>query len=186
MVIGASAPGRAVAARRADPPEAACAEFEAVFEHEHRRLAALFAEAAARTDDPWDAVLAGCLAFLEGVLDRHSQRIVVLEAPQVLGAQRMRAIEERHALLLLRRGVARASGAEAGASPESDALAALLYGALRAAAASTVPTPDREAAMRALRGAFAQIVDGLAGVGLRPRGASPLPGRTTRPARRAP
>ena len=61
-------------------------------------------------DDPLDALLAGCRVFLDRCLDPIALKIVILDAPAVLGWKELRAIDTRHGLgimiALLDRGMA--------------------------------------------------------------------------------
>ena len=49
-------------------------------------------------DDPVDQLQAGCQVFLEGCLDPIARRIVLLDAPAVLGWKESRAIDIKHGL----------------------------------------------------------------------------------------
>ncbi len=52
----------------------------------------------AAIDDPVDQLQAGCQAFLDGCLDPIARRIVLLDAPAVLGWEDARAIDIVHGL----------------------------------------------------------------------------------------
>lgn len=52
------------------------------------------AAAADRHADPWDELVAGCEAFLAASADPEVQRIVLIDAPAVLGRHEWRAIDE--------------------------------------------------------------------------------------------
>ena len=84
--------------------------FEAVVEEVERELTErIAAEAAARAADPWGAMVAGAGAFLDASLEPAVQRIILLDAPAVLGWETWREIGERYGLGLvqgfgLRRG----------------------------------------------------------------------------------
>lgn len=76
--------------------------FAAVYEQEQQRLAELsIAAHTARRDDP-DGLEAGFRAFLEAFRDSGVQRITLIDAPSVLGWERLRAIEDRYTIAMLR------------------------------------------------------------------------------------
>ncbi len=82
--------------------------FQAVFEHEQRRLAKVVSEAYHRQRDPWKGFFAGCRALLEASLDPGTQRITLLDAPSVLGWEQMREIQSRYCLRLVKEGLQQA------------------------------------------------------------------------------
>ena len=105
--------------------------FEAVFEDAERRLCEALAEVYAGEDDPLEGALAGCRAFLDATLDPALRQISLIDAPSVLGWQRLREIETRYGLAMLK-GAVREAAVANGASPERDfdPAAHLLFGAL--------------------------------------------------------
>lgn len=76
--------------------------FEAVLEQAEARVASEAIAAASSTSDPVGALRAGCLAWVRLAGDPAVQRILLIDAPAVLGWQRWRAKEEAHALGLIR------------------------------------------------------------------------------------
>lgn len=80
--------------------------YEAVLEQVEARLAQGTLAAAAGVEDPLDALKAGCGAFLALVRDPEIQRVVLTDAPAVLGWHRWREIDERHAFGILKLGLA--------------------------------------------------------------------------------
>lgn len=69
-------------------------------------------EAAIQGTDELDRLRRGCQAFLDAAMDPAVRRIVLLDAPAVLGWQEWRAIEEEYGLHLMK--VALAEAVEAG------------------------------------------------------------------------
>jgi len=67
--------------------------FKAVLLEEEKRLAAATTAVAARQSDPWRALAAGCDAFLSECLNPAVQRIVLIDAPAVLGWEAYRQID---------------------------------------------------------------------------------------------
>mgnify|MGYP000305108759 CR=1 FL=1 len=80
--------------------------------------------------DDWEMLKIGCRAFLEVALDPHVARILLIDAPAVLGWMTWRQIDEQNSMRLLREKLTtlRARGIIETAS--TDALAHLLSGAM--------------------------------------------------------
>jgi AcrR family transcriptional regulator len=75
--------------------------FRAVVESLETELAEHIATAAMRGDDPMAHLRLGCLAFLDAALDPAVRRIVLLDAPAVLGWQAWREIDTTYGLGLV-------------------------------------------------------------------------------------
>lgn len=138
--------------------------FEAVFELVHTDLMAASGQAAAQADGAVESLAAAFEAFLDKVLEPDVQRIVITDAPAVLGPGRFTELDERHAFAAIVAALqtADASGALRAEDPET--LARLLLGALTrggmliASSAEPVATRDAVAAtIRALLGGLAAL-----------------------------
>jgi AcrR family transcriptional regulator len=127
--------------------------FEAVFEREVDRLATELAAAYARESDPWNALEAGCRAFLEACLEPRLQRIVLLDAFAALGWD---GVRQREAGLLeaLELGIERAIDAGRIDPRPAAPLASFVFGAL-CEVAMVVARAERPA--RAQREAVAEL-----------------------------
>ena len=90
--------------------------FAAVFEAVEGELAARIATAAMAGVDPHDQLRRGCHEFLDAALDTAVQRIVLLDAPAVLGWAAWREVDARYGLGLVTEGL-RAVFAEGRAGP---------------------------------------------------------------------
>jgi len=99
--------------------------FEAVLEELEAGIALKTVAAARRAEDPVGALRAGCRAWLRLACDPTVRRIVLLDAPTVVGWERWREIDERHAFGLIKTGVAAAWKADA--SGGSDTAAHVLF-----------------------------------------------------------
>jgi AcrR family transcriptional regulator len=75
--------------------------FRAVVESLEHELAERIAEAALRGDTAMDHLRLGCLAFLDAALDPAVRRIVLLDAPAVLGWQAWREMDTTYGLGLV-------------------------------------------------------------------------------------
>jgi AcrR family transcriptional regulator len=91
--------------------------FEAVLENLETDIGRQTMEAAANASSSVEALRAGCLAWVRLAGDPVVQRILLIDAPSVLGWDRWRALEERHALGLIK-GVLTAIADEGGLAPD--------------------------------------------------------------------
>ena len=76
--------------------------FRAVLEQVHAEVAERVGAAAEAESDDWEALLAGCRAFLFAANDPAIQQIMLIDGPAVLGWSAWRQMDEEHSLRLLR------------------------------------------------------------------------------------
>lgn len=135
--------------------------FQAVFEQIEREIhqRVLDAIAAAGPDEPFWRV--GVEAFLDGCMDPAAQRIVLLDAPSVLGWETWREIDSGYFLglvvALVERGIDSGELARQPARP----VAHLLMGALTEAALAIARSPDPAAARAEFGRSAIRLIDGL-------------------------
>jgi len=55
-----------------------------------------------QTTDIWEQLIGGCIAFLEASLDPQVQRIMLIDAPAVLGWELWRELDAQHSMASLR------------------------------------------------------------------------------------
>jgi AcrR family transcriptional regulator len=136
--------------------------FEAVFEQVEIETTQRVAAGALDGPDPLSALKAGSRRFLEVCAEPEVERIVLLDAPAVLGWERWRAIGLRHGLGVVA-GVLRA-GMDAGAIAVQPVtpLAHLLIGALDEGALYVARAEDRAGARAEIEGIVDRLIDGLA------------------------
>jgi AcrR family transcriptional regulator len=135
--------------------------FEAVFREEERRVRDAVAAVVARRHDPRAGLYAGCRAFLDACIDPGVQRITLLDAPSVLGRERMREIELEHALALIQAGLAAATASDGAGRRDLEPPAYLLFGALGEAAMFIARADDQAAAKRKCERELKALLDGL-------------------------
>ena len=113
-----------------------------------------------RHDDPWDAFRACCRLWLDQALNAEVQRILLRDAPAVLG-QRLREIDEASSITPLRDALANlmASGRIAPSDPE--AMARLVNGALIDAALWIASSDDPAPTLSRARHAVDVLLAGL-------------------------
>lgn len=143
--------------------EGKLALFEAVFEAVEQdvtsRIGNQFSDMEAV--DPVGALRAGIGAWLDACADPEVQRIVLLEAPAVLGYERWRELGMRYGLGLIE-GVLEAAIAAGDLPPQPvRPLAHLIAGALDEAALYVARAPDPARARADMGALLVRVVDGL-------------------------
>ncbi len=104
---------------------------------------------------------AGAAEFLDGCLDPAVGRVLLLEAPVVLGWRAWREIEERYGLALVRASLHEVAG-EAGLDADDvEVLAPVLLGTLQEAALLVATAPDPVAARASVGRAVSLVVTRL-------------------------
>jgi AcrR family transcriptional regulator len=136
--------------------------FRAVFEEQEKLLMAAVATATEKKADAWAAFRAGCEAFLDACLDPAVQRIILIDAPSVIGWDAMREIESRYALALLEGGLEQAMRAGKITKRPTRPLAHLLLGALSESAMAIARAADPAATMHAAKREVARLLVALA------------------------
>jgi AcrR family transcriptional regulator len=128
--------------------------FEAIVEGAMKEVHAKLAMEAAGEADPLRGLLRGIHAFLNISTQPSIQRILLIDAPAVLGWHKWRKMDDRYGLGLLKRGLSNAMKAGLLRNQDVDVMAHLLQGALTEAAMviarSKKPAKARKAAERAL------------------------------------
>ena len=139
--------------------------FEAVFEQVHAEMlvasAAAEAEAAATAENPLEVLDAAFGVFLDWVLEPEIQRILVTDAPAVLGLARYVELDERYALepAVQALEAANASGLLRIGDPRT--LVLLLFGAMTRAGLLIASSPDPKATRDAVAATFRQMMSGF-------------------------
>jgi AcrR family transcriptional regulator len=137
--------------------------FAAVLEEVEGEVTAALGERVAREGplDPLAAMRLGATAWLDACADPEVQRIVLLDAPSVLGWERFREVGMRHGLGLVEAMLGAA--VQAGAIPDQPLrpLAHLLIGAMDEAALYVARAPDPDAARAEMAPILTRLVDGL-------------------------
>jgi AcrR family transcriptional regulator len=131
------------------------AVFEAVFEQVHADLGAATLASVPEPADAVELLVTGVGAFLDLMLDPEVARIIVTDAPAVLGLARFTELDERYALAPTIAALQAANDSGALAIDDPPTLARLLFGALTRAglliASSPEPTATRDAVAATLR-----------------------------------
>ena len=110
--------------------------FEAVFEQVHNELLEASMAAGAGVTDELEFLALGFESFLDEVLKPDVARIVITDAPAVLGLERFVELDERHIFGPIAEVLGRLS------APEPETLARLFLGALTRGAMLIAGSPD--------------------------------------------
>jgi AcrR family transcriptional regulator len=136
--------------------------FEIVFEQLESELSERCNAVARTAKSPLEGLRLGFDAFLDASLEPDVQRIVLVDAPAVLGIGRYHAIDEKyaHAPIL---AALRASAKEGAidASLDFDVLARLLLGALMQGGMLIAQTPDQRRTRAAVGKSLRRMLQGL-------------------------
>jgi AcrR family transcriptional regulator len=131
--------------------------FEAVFQATEGRIGVELLERSAGITDPVAILHAGSLAWMDLAGDPVVQRIVLIDAPAVLGWDRWRAIEEENALGSIKAGM-QAAAQEGRLPPElADAFAHALLAAVNELALMIARADDQKAAQRTAQHAIDEM-----------------------------
>ena len=138
--------------------------FHVVFVRELERVTAALDTVAATEQDSWTALRRGCRTFLERCLDPGFRQIVLLDAPSVLGWDKVREIEYGYLLRVLTDAV-RGTGMDGDAT----ARAQLLFGALCEGGMLLARSDDPRAALATVAAEAERLLAALArGPGVAP------------------
>jgi AcrR family transcriptional regulator len=143
----------------ADKRDLFCAVFEQV---EGELIASAAGRMADHPDDLVAAFKAACRGWLEACAMPEAERIVLLDAPAVLGWETWREIGERHGLGVVMASLEHGMATGALTTQPVPPLAHMLVGALDEAALYVARADDRAQALAEADGIIDRLVDGLA------------------------
>jgi AcrR family transcriptional regulator len=139
--------------------------FEAVLESVEADISRKVIEATAGLADPMAALREGCLAWIRLAGDPVVRRIVLVDAPSVIGWQRWREVEERYAFGMLKAAL-EASAGPAGLRPALiDPFAHMLLASVNEIALVISRADDTAAATRMGEAAIDELLRRLFGAG---------------------
>lgn len=124
--------------------------FRAVVAEVQQELGERVATVADRHEDLWEQLRAGCQAFLAAGTDPAVRRILLVDAPTVLGWDEWRTLDEEHSARHLTEALAALAEAGIIADQPVEPLARLLSGAMNEAALWIARGGDPQAGQQAL------------------------------------
>ncbi len=135
--------------------------FTAVVERLEQEMLERIAATAVEIADPWEQQRTAVGAFLDGCLDPAVQRILLTDAPSVLGLAAWREIEARYGLALVRGGLQSLMDAGLIEPQPIEPLAHMLLGAMAEAGLLIAQAEDAETARREVGDSLDRILRGL-------------------------
>jgi AcrR family transcriptional regulator len=135
--------------------------FRAVVEDLQQEILGKVQAAAAATADPWEGLRAGLHAFLDACMEPAVQRIVLVDAPSVLGWAAWRELDAKYGFGLLRTVLQGLMDAGLLEPQPVEPLAHMLLGALSEAGMVIAQAGDVEAARRDVGASLDRLLRGL-------------------------
>lgn len=137
--------------------------FRAVFEElEQEVIAASAARMAAHPDDMLKAFKAGCRGWLEACAEPAAERILLVDAPAVLGWDVWREISEQHGLGVVKASLEHGMATGALIPGPIDPLAHVIVGALDEAALYVARAENRAKALKETGAVVDRLIDSFA------------------------
>jgi AcrR family transcriptional regulator len=135
--------------------------FTAVVEQVEQEVLERVAAAAVTETDPWEQQRVAVGAFLDACLDPAVQRIILTDAPSVLGLAAWREIEARYGLALVRAGLQLVMDAGLIDQQPIEPLAHMLLGAMAEAGLLIAHAEDAKAARAEVGESLDRLMQGL-------------------------
>jgi AcrR family transcriptional regulator len=137
------------------------AMFEAAFDAVETRVMGHLGAIVGGPGQPWQTAMAGIEAYVRVCLEPSYQRIVIHEAPVVMGWQTWRACEERYSFGVLRAAVESLVDAGEIADMPVEITTQLLFGALSSGARAIAGASDPERVGAEVAHAVSRVLAGL-------------------------
>jgi AcrR family transcriptional regulator len=134
--------------------------FQAVFERVELEVSDQ-AVVAFLQPDSWEALVAGCVLWVQAHLDPEVRTIVLQDAQAVLGLSTTRAIQNRYSAVAVRGGLRKAMTAGVIERQPLQALALMITGALSEACVYVTEAADQEVALEEVRALIQALLSGL-------------------------
>ncbi len=135
--------------------------FEAAFDSVENTFMRKLGEIVSAPGDPWETAMAGLRAYVRVCLEPAYQRIVIHEAPVVMGWERWREAEEHFSYGLLRTTIeVLVTSGELEQLPV-ETMTRLLFGALSAGASTIAGASDPRKASAEVERTIIRVVEGL-------------------------
>lgn len=136
--------------------------FETVFEAVHAELLTASAVAAQDASDEIELLTLGTEAFLDAVLQPDIQRIIIIDAPAVLGLARFTELDERYAFAAISAALEAAAASGKLRARDPATLARLLLGAMTRGAMLIAGSPEPAQTRHAVAMTFRDLLAGMA------------------------
>jgi AcrR family transcriptional regulator len=134
--------------------------FQAVYEQVNREITESVAPSFMESD-PWDALVAGCMATLDAHLDPAVRQIVLFDGRSVIGWEAAREIDARYGAIIVRGALRRSMNAGVIERQPLQPLAQMLNGALTEACLLIAAADDTDAARAEVGSVVERVLHGL-------------------------
>jgi AcrR family transcriptional regulator len=135
--------------------------FEAAFDAVENKFMSRLSEIVSAPGDPWETAIAGLRAYVRVCLEPSYQRIVIHEAPVVMGWERWREAEEHFSYGLLRTAIELLVDSGEIEDVPVETTARLLFGSLSAGASTIAAAADPKKASAEVEWTIVRVVEGL-------------------------
>ncbi len=135
--------------------------FEAVIKRIQQSIATRTALANQNPSDLWQGFIAACHAWLNAASDPQTQKILLIDAPAVLGWEKWLQIDAESGASLLREGLLELQSADLIQTPSIDALFHLLNGAMNQAALWIAQNEQPELALQQAQQSLEALLAGI-------------------------
>ena len=135
--------------------------FRAIYLELEKEIAERVAKAAFSQQKPWEQLRTGCQAFLDVCREPAVQRIVLTDAPSVLGWEAWREVDAEYGLSLVSNGLKAAMKAGLIDQQPAEPLAHIVMGALNEAAMYIARSKDVATARTEVGASLDRLLEGL-------------------------
>ncbi|MET1071155.1 MAG: TetR/AcrR family transcriptional regulator [Umezawaea sp.] len=135
--------------------------FEAAFDAVETKFMSRLSEIVSAPGDPWETAVEGLRAYVRVCLEPSYQRIVIHEAPVVMGWERWREAEEHFSYGLLRTAIELLVESGEIEDMPVEITSRLLFGALSAGASTIAAASDPKKASADVERTIVRVVEGL-------------------------
>jgi AcrR family transcriptional regulator len=135
--------------------------FEAAFDSVENRFMRKLGEIVSAPGDPWETAIAGLRAYVRVCLEPSYQRIVIHEAPVVMGWERWREAEEHFSYGLLHAAIEMLIQSGELEELPVETMTRLLFGSLSAGANMIAGAADPRKASAEVEKTIVRVVEGL-------------------------
>lgn len=135
--------------------------FQAVLAHIQKQIGERIESVVAEHQKGWNQIIAGSVAFLEASLDPQVQRIMLIDAPAVLGWSLWRELDAQNSMRSLHEGLAELIEAGQIANLPLDALTHLLSGAMNETALWIAQSDDPQKSLAEGKQALTHLLNAL-------------------------
>lgn len=134
--------------------------FEAVLASVQQEIGERVEAEAAKSEEPWQQLILGCLAFVSSAVEQRNKRILLIDGPSVIGWEKWRRMDEENSMRHLREQLQTMQEQGYLRPVCIDALAHLLSGAMNEAVLWISETPDQEKSLEEISAAMTLLLEG--------------------------